>query len=230
MQPAQSRQMTVAVIYPKGIVFNPDSNKDQIRVSYQWTYCRDGMRHSKKWGEDLSLQAALEVFRIVGCEEPARQLKDWVAKCHQDNPQRESYDTIPVDLQKKIALQLTGDEFLEDPLDQAGCEAKAAETGKVYTAPTSEQFLKTAAKSLAKFELPYKRELFLAKPEHLNALYMKHAGREQPPAMPMPVVTPSERVSMTQQLAKYISEEAQRTDVSLREVSRDELLGKVEER
>jgi len=48
---------------------------------------------------------------------------------------------------------------------------------------------------------------------------MKYAGSE---------VKPSERVSLTLKLQTYISEEAQRTDVSLREISRAELVGKVE--
>lgn len=109
-----------------------------------------------------------------------------------------------------FTIALVGDRYKDDPLDQVGCETKAASRGETYTPPTSEQFLKTAAKSLAKFEMPYQRELFLAKPKDLRVLQHEHSRPEQ-------------RQAMIQKLQKYISEEAKIADVSLRELSHDEL-------
>lgn len=88
-------------------------------------------------------------------------------------------EILPPEL-KEIKMTFPEESCLSDrnPCYQYLCELTAREKGQVYTTPTSEEFLRHAAKSLAKFEEPYKREEFLITTKDLQRLYEENTGME----------------------------------------------------
>jgi hypothetical protein len=123
-----------------------------------------------------------------------------------------------------FSLKLVGERYEYDPCDQYLCELTARENSGEYTSPTSDQFLKHAAKYLAKFQEPYTRDEFLAIPKDLENLYLMHTGLVDV-CLPKKY-DPKKTTETIEILEKYIASESHSQNVKMRIVNTEDLADK----
>lgn len=216
---------------------DPSTDVEQTVIGFNTEY-RDGNRWTLG-GETVPYRFAIRIFKSFGLVECAKTLEDRVAELSPKADQLKALEKQLkpnfVELKKfeveklgplaNVAIKLEGKRYENWSCDQYLCELTAHEKGKEYSPPTSDEFLKTCAKSLAKFQEPYKREEFLIKPDDLRKLYLEHTGQVHRGLIPELMVK-NKIFSTIETLWKYIAAEVSDQNVKLRMVNRKEMEGK----
>lgn len=109
---------------------------------------------------------------------------------------------------KAIKLTFQDKNVLNYSFYQYLCELTAREKGQVYKTPTAQEFLRHAAKSLAKFEEPYKKEEFMITRRGLMDLYEELRGIQYSQFSRTLSCHPDKINQFSRDLTNYISEEA----------------------
>lgn len=127
------------------------------------------------YGESYSCKGALKIFQALGrvnialaLEGRIRELapevdilsqeRSTLSTCKEFNALREK---ILGPALADISFTLEEKKYKDDPLDNFLIEHTALKKGSSYITPKADEFLKQAAISLARFELPYQRDDFL---------------------------------------------------------------------
>lgn len=222
--------VTISKIYP-----STDVHKTDIVFGWSYPYGRSSVSGNNV----LSSTVAIKMFKSLGFIQQAKDLEGRVAEL---SPQAEKIKATIKELddhfkwqevqalQEKhlgnlvgFSIKFEGERYKDSPCEQYLCELTAREKGKEYSPPKSDEFLRHSAKSLAKFEEPYKPEEYLATHTDLSNLYLEHLGLVHKDTL-VPVLQDEQKIYATlETLRKYIAAEVINKNVKLLMASPEEI-------
>lgn len=168
------------------------TEKEKSKIGFDYKYV--GSSYNCMGSTNLSYPLAIRVFKSMGLEQQAVSLKYRVERF---SPFAEDIDAIKKEIWEiptkssseqskkfneqllgpnlyRFEIQFHGESYERDPFGQHLREVAISE-GHYKPVPTSmEEFLKEAAKSLAKFEEPFQNEIFLFSQSDLDRLYKEY--------------------------------------------------------